>query len=291
MQLLAEGLGAIALGVVEYQRLLGAHGGVDDRPWRLGHELLAIVHIHVQAGIVDIGEGGHLELSATDDQQCTVIGAGMLGEVTHQRFDQAFEQHFFRQCPCRLDAGLQVQLGLLGGAVGLLNGLGAQERVKGLQLVHLAGRAPDMEAIAGDAQVQVGAGDQSAGDADLGQLFMGQRLFVDETGSGRGDLRLVEAADGRQAVAFELGDHPFDQQQLVAKGHRVETGPAAEALAQGLQYGQLVGKAAGGFRAAQGQAAEQVIVCQVDVRRCRPGAVARCAQAAHGLRDITQVER
>ncbi|MNC43288.1 hypothetical protein D3C75_921420 [compost metagenome] len=45
-----------------------------------------------------------------------------------------------------------------------------------------------------------------------------------------------------------------------------------------------------GLGAAQGQAAEQVIVGQVDVRRYRPGVVAGQCQVAHGLRDIAQVE-
>ncbi|MNG83296.1 hypothetical protein D3C79_420170 [compost metagenome] len=188
----------------------------------------------MQPGVVDVGEGRHLELGTADDQQRTVVGAGMLGQLAHQGFDQALEQHFLGQRPCCLDAGFQVELGLVGGAVAFLDRLGAQERVQSLQLVHLADRAPDMETVAGDAQVQVGAGDQAAGDAYLGQLFVGQRLLVDETGGGGGDLCLVEAADGGQAVAFELGDHTFDQQQLVAEGGRVEAGPAAEALAQGV---------------------------------------------------------
>ncbi|MCY1420846.1 hypothetical protein D9M71_364820 [compost metagenome] len=219
-----------------------------------------------------------------------MIGTGMLGQVAHQGFDQAFEQHFLGQRPRRFDASFQVQLGLVGGATGLLDWLGAQERVQGFQLMHLAGSAPDMEAVAGDTQVQVGAGDQAAGDAHLGQLFVGQCLLVDETGSGGGDLRLVKAADRGQAVAFELGDDALDQQLLAAEGGRVEAGPAAEALAQGLQLAQLVGKTARGLGAAQGQAAEQMIVSQVDVRRCRPAVVTGQCQVAHGLRDIAHVE-
>ena len=290
LQLMAKGFGTVALGIVEHQWLAGAHGGVDDRQWCLGHELLAVVHAHVQPGIVDVGEGSHLEFGATDDQQGAVVGTGMLGQMAHQGFDQPFEQHFFRQRARRFYAGLQVQLGLVVGVAGFLDRLGAQEGVQRLQLMHLAGRPPDMETVAGNAQVQVGTGNQAAGDTHLGQLFMGQGLFVDEAGSGGGDLRLVEAADGAQAVAFELGDHAFDQQQLVAEGGRVETGPAAEALAQGLQLAQLVGNAASGLGAAQGQAAEQVKVGQVDVRRYCPRVVCGQCQVAHGLRDIAQVE-
>ncbi|MNO74963.1 hypothetical protein D3C76_659840 [compost metagenome] len=119
---------------------------------------------------------------------------------------------------------------------------------------------------------------------------MGQRLLVDEARCGGGDLRLVEAADGGQAVTFKLGDDAFDQQQLVAEGRRVEAGPAAETLTQASQLAQLVGQAGGGLRAAQGQAVEQVVVGEVDMRRRRPGIVTGLGQVAHGMWDVAQVE-
>ncbi|MNM61290.1 hypothetical protein D3C81_725890 [compost metagenome] len=49
----------------------------------------------MQADIIDIGQGSHLELGAADDQQCAVIGTGVLGQVAHKRLDEAFEQHLF----------------------------------------------------------------------------------------------------------------------------------------------------------------------------------------------------
>ena len=63
--------------------------------------------------------------------------------------------------------------------------------------------------------MQVGTGNQAAGDAHFRQLLMGQRLFVDEAGSGGGDLGLVEATNGGQPVALQLGDHPSISSNLL----------------------------------------------------------------------------
>ncbi|MNO64134.1 hypothetical protein D3C76_548560 [compost metagenome] len=244
----------------------------------------------MQPGVVDVGQRGHLEFGTTDDQQRAVVGAGVLRQVAHQGFDQAFEQHFFRQCSCCLDTHFDIEPSLAGGTVGFLDRLGTQERVQGLQLLDLPHCAPDMKAVAGDAQVQVGARDQAAGDAHLGQLFMGQGLLMDEPGGSGSDLRLVEAADGGQAVTTELGDHAFDQQQLVAEGERIEGRPAGEAFAQLGERGQFFAERARGFRAAQGQASEQLVVGQVDVRRCRPGVTAGVVETPCGQFDVAQVE-
>ncbi|MNM61289.1 hypothetical protein D3C81_725880 [compost metagenome] len=174
--------------------------------------------------------------------------------------------------------------------MGFLYRLGTQERVQCLELAYFAGRAPDMKTVAGNAQVQVGARDQPVGDAHLGQLFMSQSLFMNETGRSGGDLRLIEAADGGHAVAIEFGDDPFYQQQLVAEGNRVEVGPAGKAHAHCLQRGQVTGKAARCFRAAQSQAMKQVVVREVDVRGCRPGMLASTGEAMCGLLDVAQIE-
>ncbi|MNH19187.1 hypothetical protein D3C79_789140 [compost metagenome] len=125
-----------------------------------------------------------------------MIGTGVLGQVPHQGFDQALQQHFFGQCARGLEADFQVQSGLAGRAVGLLHGLSAQEGVQGFELAYLARGAPDVEAVAGYTQVQVGTGDQPAGDAHFGQLLVGEGLLMDEPGGRSCDLGLVEAADG-----------------------------------------------------------------------------------------------
>ncbi|MNN31302.1 hypothetical protein D3C81_1449890 [compost metagenome] len=100
---------------------------------------------------------------------------------------------------------------------------------------------------------------------------MGQRLLMDETCRRCSDLRLIETTDSDQFLTTQTGDDSLDQQQFVAEGYRVEFDPGQEAQALPLEFFQFFRHLARRLRTTQGQAVEQVVIGEIDMRRDGPG--------------------